>query len=267
MNDIIAEAPPKLAITEVMASSNQPAGIDGDWFEVTNYGTDSIDMNGYSWDDDSRMAGTHTITSSFGIAPGESVIFLDAIHPNDSTWLYVWKQAANGLRVITKDDFGPIGFSSLSSAGDEVNLYDNNGALLSQVIFAGTDVTAGFSLQFDTTGTLLGNSVDGVDGAYTSGATTSDVGNPGNMKPISLREFTKVEVSMYPNPATDKVFVESATTTEKVITVTSITGKVMTSISSEDRMIEINTSNFSRGVYLITIEIDGQKATRKVIVQ
>lgn len=60
----------QLLVTEINSSSQY------DFFEVTNFGSISIDLSNGSWDDDSFIAGTVVIPSGISIAPGESIIFL-----------------------------------------------------------------------------------------------------------------------------------------------------------------------------------------------
>ena len=50
-----------LEVTEIMSSSaHSNANSDGDWFEIRNNGSTSVNLNGYSWDNSSQTAGTHT---------------------------------------------------------------------------------------------------------------------------------------------------------------------------------------------------------------
>lgn len=256
---------PSLAITEVMANSNNSSPIDGDWFEVTNFGTDPIDMDGFSWDDESRLAGRHEINSTLMVAPGQSIIFLDAVVPEDTAWLVSWQQLATGLVVITKDEFSAIGFSAFSSGGDEVNLYDDLGQLISRATFAGSDITAGVSIEFGNDGNLLGNSVSGTNGAYTS--VDGDIGSPGNMSPISIEEFLLTQVTLYPNPAMDVVTVQTESTAIKNISIVSLTGKTLLEVTSTDLNVEMNVNDLPKGVYVINIEMSGVSASRKLIVQ
>ncbi len=60
-----------LLVTEINSNAS-----GGDFFEVTNFGSISIDLSNGSWDDDSFIAGTVVLPSGLSIAPGESVIFL-----------------------------------------------------------------------------------------------------------------------------------------------------------------------------------------------
>jgi plastocyanin/DNA/RNA endonuclease YhcR with UshA esterase domain len=258
---------PKLAITEVMPSSNLSGAIGGDWFELTNYGSTPITLNGFSWDDNSRTAGTHTIASltSLIINAGQSIIFYDGVHPEDSAWAYEWSQAANNIVVIGADDFGPIGFSGLGSGGDEVNFYDDKGQLISRATYVGGDISPGVSVEFDTAGVKLGQSTVGVRGAYAS--LGGDIGSPGNMMPISIAELLLTNMSIYPNPATDRVQISTATNAPKSFSLLDMTGNRIMQVESTQETVSLNVANLPAGVYLLQVNVDGQRATRKLIVQ
>lgn len=254
-----------VAITEVMASSNHPSPINGDWFEITNFGTDPIDLDGFSWDDESRLSGRHEISSSVILGANESVIFADIVAADEAAWLATWMQTSTGLRVYTKDDFGPIGFSSFSSGGDEVNLYDDLGQLVSRATFTGADVTAGFTIRFGNDGTILGLSVSGIDGAYASDS--GDVGSPGNLAPIGLNEFLLNNITLYPNPATNRVSIETGTNELKEVNITNLSGQVISSTSSTENTVQLDLIDLPKGVYMINIKMNEEQATRKLIVQ
>lgn len=254
-----------LAITEIMPNSNHPSPINGDWFEITNFGTDPIDLDGFSWDDDSRLAGRHEITSSVILNANESVVFASILNVDEAAWLASWMQTSTGLRVYAEDDFGPIGFSGLSSGGDEVNLYDDLGQLVSRATYTGTDVTAGISIRFGNDGTVLGLSVNNVDGAYTSD--DGDIGSPGNLAPIGLDEFLLSNINLYPNPATSQVSIATGTIELKEVNITNLSGQVVYTSSSSDDTIELDLSELPKGVYMINIKMNDAQATRKLIVQ
>ena len=79
----LVQAADILRITEVM--SNSGTGGTADWFELTNYGTTTVNLLGYKMDDNSFAFGTAVslATSStatpptMSIAAGESVIFIE----------------------------------------------------------------------------------------------------------------------------------------------------------------------------------------------
>ncbi|WP_309386003.1 lamin tail domain-containing protein [Cerasicoccus frondis] len=62
-----------LLLTEILSSENSAGGED--FWELTNVGVTTVDLSNWSWDDDSRVAGTAIIPDGTLIEPGESIIF------------------------------------------------------------------------------------------------------------------------------------------------------------------------------------------------
>ncbi len=263
-NDIIPVDLPQLAITEIMPNSGHPASINGDWFEVTNYGTTSIDLLGFSWDDESREAGKHTVTTSVVLPAGVSAIFLEEENPDDADWAQSWAQAGNNIIILNENDEF-VDFSGFSSNGDEVSLWDDGFRLLSCVAYDASDVNAGFSIEVDNSGNILGSSVNGVNGAYTSA--DSDVGSPGNLPPFSLRELTDDRIELYPNPTSDVVFINTGSNATKNIQLISLVGRVVYSNSTTDEVIEINLNSVPAGIYIVSVDNGEEKITAQLIVE
>lgn len=79
----------QIYITEWMYNGN---GETGEYIEFTNLGDTAIDMSGWSFDDDSRNAGTVSL-SAFGLVnPGESVILTEA---DAAAFRSVWNLSAS----------------------------------------------------------------------------------------------------------------------------------------------------------------------------
>ncbi|MCR9155118.1 MAG: lamin tail domain-containing protein [Croceimicrobium sp.] len=261
--DIIPVSLPELYISEVMPSSNLSAPVDGDWFEVRNAGMNPVNISGYSWDDNSRGAGTHTVTTMM-IPAGGSALFVDVADADVSAWEAEWKQAGQGLIILNRDsEFN--GFSGLSGTEDEVNLYDDEGRLISFVAYGSGDVNAGFSLEFDMNGSLVGSSVDGTNGAYSS--VGGDVGSPGDQAPISLDEILANKLSLYPNPSAGQFTISSGSTEEKTIEIMDLNGALIYSVTSTDADLKVDISNFAAGVYLVKVSTEDQEAIRKMVLR
>ncbi len=162
-----------LVITEIMASSAlSNSAVNGDWFEIRNNGASAVNMTGFSWDDDSKIAGNHTF-GNVTLQPGASLIILDEDQSNAAAWLSEWGQASNGLTVVARD---LMGFSGLGSSGDALYLWDASNNLLDSIVFGAS--TSGRSLEI-ANGVVLGNATAGVNGAYAS--LGGDVASPGDM--------------------------------------------------------------------------------------
>lgn len=179
-----------LVITEVMPDSLHPTLIspipdtDGDWWELTNTGTEDVNLTGYKWDDIPTPA-----TPSVSIFPpgiiikaGESIIILEEPAENVATWRAAWGLGSS-VQVIDRTQFsnmGGEGFSGLSLNGDEVNLYDPADNVVAQVSFGAA--TPGRSLAFLRDGAPImgGSSVAGKHGAVESTMNPKDVASPGD---------------------------------------------------------------------------------------
>lgn len=87
---------PKLIVTEINSNVS-----GGDFWELTNVGSSSVDLGGWKWDDDSQSmtdAATTTIPAGTTIAAGESIVFpADGI--TATSFRSVWG-ALPGVQII-----------------------------------------------------------------------------------------------------------------------------------------------------------------------
>lgn len=116
-----------VAVTEWMYSGN-----GGEYIEFTNLSGAAIDFTGWSFDDDSRAAGTVSLSGFGVVAAGESVILTEA---SAAQFIADWGLAATA-KVIG-------GNTTNLGRNDEINLYDNTSTLIDRLTygdqtFAGT---------------------------------------------------------------------------------------------------------------------------------
>jgi hypothetical protein len=97
----------QMRITEYMYS-----GSGGEFIEFSNVGTASIDMTGWSYDDESAVAGTVDLTAFGVVDPGESVILTE-----DPAATFVVDWGCPETTIIG-------GLTANIGRNDEVNLYD-----------------------------------------------------------------------------------------------------------------------------------------------
>jgi predicted extracellular nuclease len=113
-----------MEITEWMYQGLGTGGL-GEFAEFTNTGATAIDLTGWSYSDNSRVAG-HVSLSAFGVvAPGESVILTDSAITDFRT---VWGLGTS-VKIIggnTKDNLG---------RADEINIYDLSNALIDRLTY------------------------------------------------------------------------------------------------------------------------------------
>jgi predicted extracellular nuclease len=84
---------------------------------------------------------------------------------------------------------------------------------------------------------------------------------------VSLAEVAKPVISVYPNPVSSTLFVERENNAPAKVTITNITGAVVRYISTSDKLIEVDARNLTSGTYVIAVEVDGVKTTRKIVVR
>ncbi len=108
-------------ITEWMYS---PAGSPGEFVEFTNFGSTAVDFTNWSYDDNSRVAGSDSLSSFGSVAAGESVIITEA---DANTFRSAWKLSST-IKVIG-------GITNNLGRSDEINLYDNTGTLVDRLTF------------------------------------------------------------------------------------------------------------------------------------
>jgi predicted extracellular nuclease len=125
----------QIRITEWMYT---PVSGQGEFIELTNIGASPIDMNGWSFDDDSRLPGVLNLSAFGVVAPGESVIITDA---TASAFRTTWSLPAS-VKVIG-------GNTANIGRNDEINIF--NGVTLVDRLtygdesFVGTIRTSGRS--------------------------------------------------------------------------------------------------------------------------
>jgi len=247
---------PKIVVSEIMPGSNASTW-NADWFEIYNYGDTAVDLAGMSWDDESGISGTSTFPS-VTVAPGEAVVVWDDVSANEDSLLVSWKLYPGSVQVISTDELTGS-FPSLSQNGDGVYLFDAAGIELTKSEYISG--TAGYAIEFDTTGASLGDAVDGVNGAYTS--LNGDVGSPGNLTPnTGAGEFT-LNGRIYPNPNTGLFNIEMDRTDNYTVEVMDVRGAVLSRMTVEGNTIYVDV-NVSAGMYLVRVSSASGTVTQRV---
>ncbi|MFM8497830.1 MAG: beta strand repeat-containing protein [Planctomycetia bacterium] len=164
-----------IRITEVMSS-----GSTADWFELTNYGDEAIDITGWKMDDSSAAFGTSVpLTGITSIASGTSVVFIEGTSLTADGFKTYWGgSVTTGVAVGSYTGSG-IG---LSSAGDGVAIFDSSGTLITQVTFGAATANSSFYWTYTPAGSVVTSaaiSSSGNFGAFTSVSTPTNTGSPG----------------------------------------------------------------------------------------
>lgn len=174
-------ATPAMAFADVQITEWMYSGSGGEFIEFTNLGAGAVDFAGWSYDDDSRVAGVFSL-STFGlVAAGESVIITES---RASDFRAAWNLSAD-VKVLG-------GYTNNIGRGDEINLYDHSGALVDRFAygdqnFPGTIRAQGGSGNPGTLADLAPATVTpgwvlaSVGDSFGSYASThGDIGNPGD---------------------------------------------------------------------------------------
>ncbi|MDB9827964.1 T9SS type A sorting domain-containing protein [Flavobacteriaceae bacterium] len=79
--------------------------------------------------------------------------------------------------------------------------------------------------------------------------------------------FNPQQLSVYPNPAKDKVTISSNDTIIKAVVVYDVLGKHLTTLYPKDSDVTINVANFTRGLYIVKVSTLEAVKTIKLIIQ
>jgi predicted extracellular nuclease len=169
----------QIRITEWMYNGATPTTAIGEFVELTNIGGTSIDMTGWSFDDDTRTPGSQPLGSFGVVASHESVLLTDM---TATQFRSAWGLSAS-VKVIGNN-------SNNLSRNDEINIYDASNALVDRLTYGDQNFPGTIRTQFvsgdpKTLAALGANdpsqwklSVNG-DSYGSHVATTGDLGNPG----------------------------------------------------------------------------------------
>jgi hypothetical protein len=115
-----------LRITEAMSASDGGSGGTQDWFELTNYGTTSINISGWSMADASSSYNTSVALNGVTtIAVNESVVFLE-VQTLASTEIAAFRSFWGGSATTAK--IGWYSGNALQRSGDGIVIKDTGGA-------------------------------------------------------------------------------------------------------------------------------------------
>jgi len=200
-------AAPLIRITEAMSNSLTLGNMD--WFEITNYGTSTVDLAGWRMDDNSfnwnvsvelipftTGALGNPWGDTFELNPGESAVFMETTNLARVEEFQTFWNLGPAPENIRNPKLGRYSGSGvgLGSGGDAVVIFDASQQEVTRVSFGGATTGSSFYWAYDSEGQLataqLGTiSVVGVADAYASvgGRNTGSPGGAvvaGNVVPL-----------------------------------------------------------------------------------
>lgn len=84
---------------------------------------------------------------------------------------------------------------------------------------------------------------------------------------VSVSELTEDEVSIYPNPANDKIYVEIPNNNKSQLSIVDITGQELYSSPINSKKSEIDLRSFAKGIYFVKIKSSGKEVTKKIVLE
>ncbi len=171
---------PNLVVTEVMSNeAKKGAGVTistSDWWELSNLGNFAVNLQGYRFDDNhNSFDDAQTISTPVIIAPGESVVLVQEMTPDDFRAWWGPQNLPRNLQIIP---YSEIGFGN---DGDEIHLWNAVATSINDTVTDATfgNATKGVSFGYDPASRIFGGlSVAGQNGAFVA-VLNGDIGSPG----------------------------------------------------------------------------------------
>lgn len=102
---------------------------------------------------------------------------------------------------------------------------------------------------------------------------TEDLGFPahavinlvGSYGSVGVADFTEANISLYPNPAIDRLNISLENNNIQSVIIRDIKGKIVENIVVDASTVEVNVSGFATGMYLVEVQSENGKATQKFV--
>ena len=259
-------SPYNIVVTEVMVNPSAVSDTYGEWFEIYNNDTISIDLAGWRIaDSEDDLHELQTVSIEFYIIPGD--------------YLVLGRNADSAENGGYNADYEYWGFQ-LSNSSDEIFLIDDEGRIVDEIEYTSSfPFSSGASMylrnvEFDNavdTSWAMSETPFG-DGDYgTPGRAWDDTTSAGIDDIIELpKEF--VLYPAYPNPfnPTTTIRFSIAVTHASLLEIYDITGQVVETLVNERLLsgkheIIWNASNQSSGVYFARLSNSTFQQTQKLI--
>ncbi|MFM7666576.1 MAG: T9SS type A sorting domain-containing protein [Bacteroidota bacterium] len=88
-----------------------------------------------------------------------------------------------------------------------------------------------------------------------------------NTSVANLDEVSSADFSVYPNPASEVININSTKMLNAVVTISDLTGKVVKTSSINGLTASVNTSGLNNGIYYVTITEGNSTSTQKVVIR
>ncbi|WOC39252.1 lamin tail domain-containing protein [Polaribacter sp. HL-MS24] len=248
-----------LIITEIMQNPTTPNDV-GEYFEIYNTTSSSIDLLGWTLKDSSNSGEDHIIASSVVVpANGYAVLGKDSNTANNG-----------GVSLDYAYGNGYI----LGNTSDDIVL-DCNGSTIDAVAWD-SGVTfpnpSGKSMELATNKYTASANDTGTNWAEATVEISSggDLGTPGstNSFVLALREAVNLDFKVYPNPIKANLFtITTSHNDPKDVCIYTVLGKEVFTQSFAGISKTFDVSSLRSGIYILKVTEANQSATKRLVIQ
>ncbi|MGZ3862542.1 MAG: carboxypeptidase regulatory-like domain-containing protein [Bacteroidia bacterium] len=254
--------------------SNVPVGKYKIYIDIPNYGMDSVRQvdltvspnstnNDYYVDSNSvRVIPIGYATA--GVCQGDSIFLQGAYQTTAGVYLDTINVNGHDSLLYTTVSMKPLPTLTVTSASDSVCIggsvllsANGNGTFYQWSANAGSATTSTVSVS-PTTNTIYTVTTN-LNGCSSVG-TVSIIAK----SCIGIQAMNQTGFAAYPNPATDKLFIETSRNAQ--VKLVSIIGQVMLEQSIPAGKAEISLGSFPPGVYEMVINSNGTTTTQKLVI-
>ena len=222
-----------VVINEISASNStiqaDSNGEFDDWIELYNNTTSPIALDGYYLSDNSNNP------TKWKFPVGTTI--------NANDFLIVWADK-DTLQTGLHANF------SLSSSGESVLLSNALASLIDEVTFG-----------VQTTNITYGRYQNGIGSFIFMNPTFDSINTNNSIQPVEIEEIdpNKNGFNVYPNPASEKIIIEFENEATETFNVFNLLGKTIYRKTTSETVLEINVSDWLKGIYIIKTKNNVQK--------
>ena len=225
--------------------------------------------------------GRYEYSMKFKVASGMGGYFnLQSNAAPGTAWLVDLFFAADGTGTVEMNTQVP--FTYTNGAWIDILFVMDLDADMGQVFIEGTQVGSGFTISLEAYGDGTGANLSfgGINLYSLSGDPTADCEYYAddimlvNTTAVGVDELTnRSSFTVFPNPATTSASIEVLldNKSEVAISVLDLLGKQVVAknygVFSTSSVINLNTTDYPSGIYLVEVSVNGQKSTEKLVIK
>lgn len=222
----------------------------------------------------SEWVGGSTILMFRFISGGGNNLFIDNINVSGdfgiTPYLAYPGNEASGVPIDVKLDWLLVANASNYQLEIDTDPNFGSSAMITQTISATSEVSTAEDTEYLVEGLTAGETYHWRVRAVAGGSNTqySDVWSfTVTDNGVGISESNKNEISVYPNPVSNRLFLQGEITAGTQVWVTSITGQRVVNLTmSEENTTSINVSDLKSGVYFISFLSNDELVTKQFVV-